>query len=144
MVDPYRLFFYIPTSPYGREKEPCAKIVVHVATRWHANYHKQLRYYIEVETGLISTQNPNWQCGWKRELDVQSAAVHRATIDISLDGESTATMNAELKGRLENVLRTTYPWVEIALVFLCTVGLYLVVFIKCKNKEQREGNGNAS
>ncbi|QDS75436.1 hypothetical protein FKW77_003871 [Venturia effusa] len=127
-VDPYRMFFYVPPAPYGYLEQPNVKLVVSLSTRWGIYYTKQLRKKIEKETGLVSVKAPLYSsCGWSREMSISAAGVHRGDIDITRDGNSAVHMNAELKQKLERILRTTYPGVEIFLVLLFTVPLLMCI-----------------
>lgn len=125
-MDDFRLYFNVPPTPYGRKRKPKDLLVVSVATGWHAKYHKTLRKKIEKDTGLLSIRDPRWYCGWNRALDIETAGVHRGTVDIALGklgdgGDATTTMDGELKNKLEQILRTTYPVAEIILILLFTL-----------------------
>lgn len=145
IVNPYRLFFYVPPTPYGDKAESKSKLIVSISTRWGIHYTKHLRKKIEKQTGLVAIKEPEWSiCGWWRELDIKEAGVHRGEVDITRNFESDARMHPELKQELEHILRTTYPYFEIFLILLFTLPLLTLVmflFLEClwrATKENRE------
>lgn len=137
-VDPYRIFFYVPPTPYGYKEQPNVKLVVSISTRWGVHYTKQLRKKIEAQTGLVSIKEPEyWSCGWYRELKVKAVGVHRGDVDISLDHSSAVHMNKELKRKLEHILRATYPGVEIFLILFFTLSVLAIAILRIRAHEKR-------
>lgn len=136
-VDPYSIFFYVPPTPYGYSDEPDVKLVMSISTRWGVYYTKQLRKKIEKQTGLVSIKEPEYSaCGWNRVLDVKAAGVHRGDVDITRDSSSAVTMNKELKRKLEHILRTTYPGVEISMIVFFTAGFFLLAILTCRSNDE--------
>jgi hypothetical protein len=126
-MDDFHLYF--KPSDSTRHKSS----VISVATQWHLSYKNKLRVRLEKEAGLISIQDPRFECGWAPVMDVAKAAVHRGKVEIRpADGDiSHTTIDSELREQISNILHSTYPTLEIALICLLTIGPVSLCCLYC-------------
>lgn len=127
-MDDFRLYFNTPPTHSAN-----SSAVISIATQWHAGYQNKLRTRFEKEIGLISIPDPRYQCDWYQVMDVAKAAVHRGMVQIrARNGNIThAQVDFQLRGRILDILNTTYPTMEIGLILGFTLfpGALLVGYV---------------
>jgi hypothetical protein len=89
------------------------------------NYPSQLHEQLQIE-GFEVVKKPV-ECGWQQISRVSALGVGRGSIDVNGTDEQPWGDPAEI-GRIKEVLRREYPFVEILIICATLVGPVFVIF----------------
>jgi len=96
--------------------------------KWMLNYPFQLMEQLQ-NAGFAAVTNPP-ACGWRTFSHVSALRVGRGSLDVNGTDEQPYGDPAEI-GRVEEVLRREYPFVEILILCATLVGPVLTLFALC-------------